>query len=199
MTPRAGTPRARPCGSRSSCPTPRSRCPGSPIVSCARAWRRPFRCTLALLDLEFLADAPVADGELEEVGAAITVLRDAGIPAALARADDRSAIGQLRRLPLDTLRLERAAIERLGTGFLAAISAIARALGLRVAVTDVDALRGVRRAFAAHAPDEIAGVLIGVAMPATEVLTPVSAIDAAVTEHFAERGREPTVPAFSIE
>ncbi|MCE9571955.1 MAG: response regulator [Deltaproteobacteria bacterium] len=155
------------------------------------------RCTLSLIDLE-LTDAPLGDGDLEQVGAAITVLRDAGLRIALTNIDDASTIGQLRRLPHDAVRLDRATIDRLGPAFLATTAALARALGMRLAVTDIDAPAAFA-AVAAVAPDELAGALVGVPMSAAEVPSLVSVIDAAVTERPGERGREPTVPAFSIE
>jgi EAL domain-containing protein (putative c-di-GMP-specific phosphodiesterase class I) len=121
-----------------------------------------------LFDLE-LIDLPRGDDDLERIAAALRGLRGLGVRIALACIDDSRSIGELRRLPLDGLRIERTLVERLGGSMLATVAAVARGLGLRLAVTEIDAPAALAVLDACE-PDELAGTLIGAAVPASGVL-----------------------------
>ncbi|MEO7731979.1 MAG: EAL domain-containing protein, partial [Kofleriaceae bacterium] len=113
-------------------------------------------------------DLPSTDEELERLATTLRALRDAGVRIALAGVDDSCAIRELRRLPLDALRVERATIDRLGPTLLATIATIARGLGLQLAVSEIDSPAALA-ALDPHEPHELAGSLFGIALPATGV------------------------------
>ncbi|HET7506185.1 MAG TPA: response regulator [Kofleriaceae bacterium] len=120
-----------------------------------------------LLDLE-ITDLPADPEELDRVAAALRALRALGIRIALAEVGDGCSIGELRRLPLDALRIDRAAIDRLGPTFLAAIATIAQALALALAVAGIDSPAALA-ALDPHTPHELSGALFGAAVPASGV------------------------------
>jgi len=141
-----------------------------------------------LFDLE-LVDLPpglppgaAADpAELAELAAALHVVRDAGVRVALACVDERRSLGELCRLPLDTLRLVPTAIDRLGAPFIATISAIARGLGLRIAAVDLTAATTLA-ALESLDIHELAGPLFGASVEAAGV--PAAAADPAPRSRF---------------
>jgi CheY-like chemotaxis protein/predicted signal transduction protein with EAL and GGDEF domain len=124
-------------------------------------------CDPRLLDLE-LVELPATDDELDRLAATLRALRELGVRIALARVDDSCAMRELRRLPLDTLRVERAAIDRLGPSLLATTATIARGLGLALAVSEIDSPAALA-ALDPHEPHELAGALFGIAVPASAV------------------------------
>jgi CheY-like chemotaxis protein/predicted signal transduction protein with EAL and GGDEF domain len=123
-----------------------------------------------LLDLE-LIDLPerTDDDELDRIAGVLHTLRGLGVRVALACVDDRRSLGELRRLPLDSLRVERSAIERLGPSLLATVAAVARGLALRIAVTEIDTPAALA-VLDAYELDELTGALLGAAVPAAGVL-----------------------------
>jgi CheY-like chemotaxis protein len=136
-----------------------------------------------VLDLE-LTELPSTLDDLDLVAIALRGVRGLGAQITLARLDDTCAIGMLCRLPIDTLRLDRSTIERLGPPFIGSVAALARAWKLRIAVADLDSPAALA-ALDAHEPDELAGAMFGAAIPAARVpdLT---------AESIAERSRQPT-------
>jgi predicted signal transduction protein with EAL and GGDEF domain len=118
----------------------------------------------ALFDLE-LVDLPPAD-DIERVAAALRKLRELGVRIALACVDDSRSLGELRRLPLDALRVDSATIERLGPTFVAAL---ARGLDLRIAVTGIDASAALGAVDACE-PHELSGAALAAAVSAADVL-----------------------------
>jgi DNA-binding response OmpR family regulator/predicted signal transduction protein with EAL and GGDEF domain len=137
-----------------------------------------------LFDLE-LVDLPSADDELERIAAVVLAVRELGCRIVLAGIDDRCTLGALRRLALDAMRIERRTIERLGPNFLATTGAIARGLGLRLAVTGIHAPAALA-VLDPCGPDELAGALFGAAVPAAEVPDMVAASARAATGASAE-------------
>lgn len=124
-------------------------------------------CDPRLLDLE-LVEPPSTDDELERLAATLRSLRALGVRIALARVDDSCAIRELRRLPIDALRVERTTIDRLGPTLLATTATIARGLGLALAVSEIDSPAALA-ALDPHEPHELAGALFGAAVPASAV------------------------------
>lgn len=122
---------------------------------------------VARLDIE-LTDLPTADDELDRLAVALGELRAAGARIALASVDDRCALRELRRLPLDALRVRRATIDRLGPSLVGAVATIARALTAELWVSELDAPAALA-ALDPHAPHELAGALFGAAVPAAAV------------------------------
>jgi PleD family two-component response regulator/EAL domain-containing protein (putative c-di-GMP-specific phosphodiesterase class I) len=122
---------------------------------------------VARLDVE-LTDLPTADDELDRLAVALGELRDAGARIALASVDDRCALRELRRLPLDALRVARATIDRLGPSLLGAAATLARARSAELWVSELDAPAALA-ALDPHAPHELAGALFGAAVPASAV------------------------------
>lgn len=121
----------------------------------------------AQFDLE-LVDLPFDDGDLERLAGALAKLRDAAVRVTLACIDDGCSIGGLRRLPLDTLRIEHATIERLGPTFVAMVAALARGLGLPLGVIDIDAPAALA-ALGAYEVHEVAGAMFGAPITAAAV------------------------------
>jgi EAL domain-containing protein (putative c-di-GMP-specific phosphodiesterase class I) len=124
-------------------------------------------CESLLFDLE-LVDVPVDDAELDRLASALRSLRVLGPRTALACVDDRRSLGELSGLPLDTLRLSGATLDRLGPTFVTAVTAIARGLGLRIAlaeITNPDTLAG----FDGCELHELAGPLLGAPVAAAQV------------------------------
>jgi EAL domain-containing protein (putative c-di-GMP-specific phosphodiesterase class I) len=124
------------------------------------------KLTPELLELE-ITDMP-DDDELAALAAVLVDVRATGVRIALARIDDRCSLGELRRLPLDTLRIDHSTIERLGPEFVATVSKVARALELRFAATGIDSPAALA-AIDPHEPDELSGLLLGPAVPGTGV------------------------------
>jgi PleD family two-component response regulator/EAL domain-containing protein (putative c-di-GMP-specific phosphodiesterase class I) len=124
-------------------------------------------CDPRLLDLE-LADLPSTDDELARIADTLRALRLLGVRAVLARVDDGCTLRELRRLPLDGLRIERHTIDRLGPTLLHTATLLARGLGLQLAVTEIDSPAALA-ALDPHEPHELAGVLFGLAVPAAAV------------------------------
>jgi predicted signal transduction protein with EAL and GGDEF domain/FixJ family two-component response regulator len=120
-----------------------------------------------LVDLE-LADLPADRDELARLASALGAVRGLGVRLALAHVGDGCSLGDLRRLPLDTLQLDGAMIARLGPTFLATIAPIARALHLRLAVAEI-ASPAALAALDPHEVDELSGALFGGAVPASGV------------------------------
>jgi predicted signal transduction protein with EAL and GGDEF domain len=119
------------------------------------------------IDLE-LVDLPAGVEELDRIAAALSAIRALGVHLALAHVGDDCSLGALRRLPFDTLRLDRTTLERLGPSFLATVAAVARALALRLAVTEIDSPAALA-ALDPHLPQELTGALFGAALPACDV------------------------------
>ena len=124
-------------------------------------------CDPKLIDLE-LVELPATDDEFERLATTLRALRDLGVRIALARVDDSCTLRELRRLPLDALRVERATIDRLGPTLLATTATIARGLGLQLAVIDIDSPAALA-ALDPHEPHELAGALFGIAVPSSGV------------------------------
>lgn len=122
----------------------------------------------ALLELE-LVDLPAGDRELDHVVKALTALHEDGVHITLARVDDTCVLSCLRRLPIDTLRVERRTLDRLGSQFLETIVVIAQALALRIGATDIDSPAALA-ALEPHVLDDLAGTVMGPAVPASAVL-----------------------------
>jgi CheY-like chemotaxis protein len=123
-----------------------------------------------LIDLE-LVDLPADPEELDRLAATLSAVRALGVRVALARVGDDCSLGVLRRLPLDALRVDGSTIDRLADTsptFLATVVAIARALGLGLAITEIDSPAALA-ALDPHVPDELAGALFGAAVPGTGV------------------------------
>ena len=121
----------------------------------------------ALLDLE-LAGPPPGDDEIDRIGDALSAIRALGPRVVLAHIDDSCSLRELRRLPIDGLTVDRAAIDRLGPTLLAAIATLARGFALRLAVVDVDAPAALAD-LDPYEPHELAGAMFGAAMPARRV------------------------------
>jgi len=124
-------------------------------------------CDPRLLDVE-LGELPSGDDELERLADTLRALRALRVRITLTGVDDSCAMRELRRLPLDALRVERATIDRLGPSLLATTATIARALGLQLAVSDIDSPAALA-ALEPHEPHELAGALFGIALPASGV------------------------------
>ncbi|HET9620917.1 MAG TPA: response regulator [Kofleriaceae bacterium] len=140
-----------------------------------------------LVDLE-LVDLPTDRAELARLGRALDGVRGLGVRLALAKVNDDCSLAELRRLPLDTLRVERPTLDRLGGSFLATLTTIARALHLRIAISEIDA----PAAFAAldpHQPDELAGALFGAAVTAAAVPALVRPLEPSRNEKTGHAGR----------
>ncbi len=120
-----------------------------------------------LIDLE-LTELPSTDDELERIAATLRALRALGVRAVLARTDDSCTMRELRRLPLDGLRVERPTIDRLGPTLLATVATIARGLGLQLAVSEIDSPAALA-ALDPHEPHELSGGLFGPVLPASGV------------------------------
>jgi PleD family two-component response regulator/EAL domain-containing protein (putative c-di-GMP-specific phosphodiesterase class I) len=136
------------------------------------------RFELGLLDLE-VVDLPADPEELDRIAGALGAIRGRGARIVLARLGDDCALGALRRMPLDALHVDRTTIERLGPTFLSTVAAIARALGLRLAIAEIDSPAALA-ALDPHVPHELAGALFGGPVPAQGVpglTTPVMPAD----------------------
>jgi CheY-like chemotaxis protein len=127
-------------------------------------------CDPRLLDLELgfdRAGAP-SDDDLDRLAEALAAVRALGPRIVLAHVDDRCALRELRRLPLDGLAVDRAAIDRHGPGLWATVAGLARGLALGLAVVDVDAPAALA-ALDPHEANELAGALFGAAVAASRV------------------------------
>jgi CheY-like chemotaxis protein/EAL domain-containing protein (putative c-di-GMP-specific phosphodiesterase class I) len=143
-----------------------------------------------LFDLELL-DVPSDPTDLARLVDALHAIRHVGVRVALACVDDRRSLGELARLPLDTLRLTPAAIDRLGPAFVAMVAAIARGLVLRIAAVDLTTAATLT-ALEALDVHELAGPLFGVPVDAAGV--------PAVADDPARRSRFDSVaPATGVE
>ncbi len=96
-------------------------------------------------------------------------LQDDGVHIELACVDDALSVRCLRRLPLHTLRIERATLDRLGARFLETVVVMAQALALRISATEIDSPAALA-ALEPHVFDDLAGAVIGPAVPASAVL-----------------------------
>lgn len=143
----------------------------------------------ARLDLE-LTDVPSADDELDRLVSKLAQLREAGARVALASVDDRSTFRELRKLPLDALRVARQTIDRLGASALDTAATLAGALALQLWVSEIDAPIALA-ALEPHVPHELAGALLGAAMPASTVAETLKAAEPAPSEE-GERLRRPS-------
>lgn len=121
----------------------------------------------SLLDLE-VVDLPADPEELDRIASALCAVRALGVRIALARVGDDCSLGALRRLPLDALQLDCTTIERLGPTFLATAAAVAGALALGLAITEIDSPAALA-ALDPHVPHELAGALFGAVVPAAGV------------------------------
>lgn len=121
-----------------------------------------------LLELE-LVDVPSGERDVERIATVLRTIHAEGVHVTLARVDDTCSIRELRRLPVETLRVERATLDRLGPTFLATVVAIAQALDLQVTATEIDSPAALA-ALEPHALDDLAGALLGASVPAAEVL-----------------------------
>jgi len=122
-----------------------------------------------LLELE-LVDLPSGEKELERVAAALSVLRGDGVHVTLARVDDACSIRDLRRLPIQTLRVDGTTLDRLGPQFLETFVTIARALAVRVSATGIDSPAALV-ALEPHVFDEIAGAAVAPAVSGSAMST----------------------------
>lgn len=122
----------------------------------------------SLLEIE-LVTLPANDRELDNTAAALGALQDDGVHIALACVDDALSVRCLRRLPLHTLRIERATLDRLGARFLETVVVMAQALALRISATEIDSPAALA-ALEPHVFDDLAGAAIGPAVPASAVL-----------------------------
>lgn len=120
------------------------------------------------LEIE-LVTLPANDRELDRAAAALGALHADGVHVSLARVDDGCAIRHLRRLPIDTLRVDRSTLDRLGPQFLETIAVIAQALALRIGATDIDSPAALA-ALDPHVLDDLAGSVIGPPLSASAVL-----------------------------
>lgn len=120
------------------------------------------------LEIE-LVTLPSNDRELDQAAAALGALHADGVHVSLARVDDGCAVRHLRRLPIDTLRVDRSTLDRLGPQFLETIVVIAQALALRIAATDIDSPAALA-ALDPHVLDDLAGAVMGPPLSASAVL-----------------------------
>lgn len=121
-----------------------------------------------LIELE-LRDVPRDHRELDRAAAITRELRAMGFGLALASLDGATTLAQVNQLALETVRIDRATLERHGTSLLAVVIPAARAIGLRIAASGIDAPAALT-SLEPHVVDEISGALDGPPLSADAVL-----------------------------
>jgi EAL domain-containing protein (putative c-di-GMP-specific phosphodiesterase class I) len=142
---------------------------GPAFVATVRELCAEAGCDPSLLELE-LIDLPSGERDLERTATALHALHADGVHITLAHVDDACSIRELRRLPLDTLRVGRATLDRLGPKFLETVVVIAQALALRVAASEIDSPAALV-ALEPHVFDDLAGAVVGASVPSAAVLS----------------------------
>jgi len=137
-----------------------------------------FRSDLVELELR---DVPRDHHELDRAAAIAGGLRAAGFGLALASLDGDTTLAQVHRLAPEIVRIDRSTLERHGSSLLAVVVHAARALGIRIAASSVDAPAALAT-LEDHVVDEISGALdgppltadgvLGMAVPAFDTVTP---------------------------
>jgi len=162
------------------------------LVETVRELLRETGVPPALLELEITESTLMRDDEaaIETLGA----LRGLGVGLSL---DDfgtgYSSLSYLRRLPIDTLKIDRSFVERVATdpddaSVAAAIVSMAKALRLRVVVEGVET-EAQREVLAELGCDEIQGHLISAAVPVEDVDRVVAEIEKGAKRSKRRRAR----------
>ena len=142
------------------------------LVETVRELLRETGVPPAILELEITESTLMRDDEAAI--ATLSALRGLGVGLSL---DDfgtgYSSLSYLRRLPIDTLKIDRSFVERVATdpddaSVAAAIVSMAKALRLRVVVEGVET-EAQREVLAELGCDEIQGHLVSAAVPVDEV------------------------------